>query len=90
MGRGAMRDFLNLKECIARGDYVWEPMEEQGVRVLRHVTFCQSPFANRYQSMNICAPLDYASSDGSIDANARVNGFSPADAPIIFCSSYSG
>ena len=85
-----MRDLLDLKACISRGDYAWETLEERGVRVLRHVIFCQNPVTNRYQSMNIYVPKDYVNSNGSINMDARVNGRSPADAPVIFRNNCSG
>ena len=85
-----MKELLDLRERLSRGDYVWEQTEDPIVRVLRRVIFCENPVTNRYQSMNIYAPKDYVNPDGTINFSARVNGHTPSDAPVIFRNNCSG
>ncbi len=85
-----MKINLDLAASIREGEYAWELMEDLDVRVLRHVTFCAKPSCTLYQSMNIYAPKDYVNSNGEIDPDAAVNGFTAATAPVIFRNSCSG
>ena len=85
-----MRDLLNLEALLRGGDYVWESLPEEGIRILRHVIFCSRPVSNHYQSMNIIVPAAYVREDGSIDRNARVSGYTADTAPVIFRNSCSG
>src|SRR5574344_201546 len=60
---------------------------------IKNVVYCAKPTNPELQCLNIYVPTPYLHSDGTIDENGIVNGYTAKTAPILFqnsCGSYYG
>lgn len=86
---------LNLAQQLADGVYQWELSADGSYYALKNVQYCANPTDPEgenlaKQCMNIYVPAAYLTEDGSFDESAEINGFTVADAPIVYKNGVSG
>ncbi|WP_432628266.1 subtype B tannase [Brotaphodocola sp.] len=92
----AMSETPDLSELLTGSmnlaDYQdkWVYYEEYGCYGLEYVVYCENPADPVKECMNIYVPEAYMNSDGTINLEGTVNGYTAETAPIIYKNGIGG